>query len=130
MIVAALLGLSLSLQLPDQAPARADARATHPASHSSRIGAPTDSGVTAIRADAPPIIDGKDDDAVWRSAPPIDGFLEAKPSEGAPPKLRTEARVAYDAHNLYVFVRAFDAHPDSIVRLLSRRESHQVNLSR
>ena len=31
-------------------------------------------------------------------------------------------RAAYDEHHLYVFVRAFDPHPDSIVSLLSRRD--------
>ena len=40
--------------------------------------------------------------------------------------------MAYDEHNLYVFVRAFDPHPDSIVSLLSRRDdqtaSDQVTL--
>ena len=91
---------------------------------------PPPASPTSVRATAaavPPVLDGRDDDAVWRSAPPIDGFLEAKPSEGAPPKLRTEARVAYDAHHLYVFVRAFDAHPDSIVRLLSRRDDQTAS---
>jgi Domain of unknown function (DUF5916)/Carbohydrate family 9 binding domain-like len=78
--------------------------------------------VQATRAAAPPILDGRDDDPVWRLAPPMDRFLEARPSEGAAPKLRTEARMAYDAHNLYVFVRAFDPHPDSIVSLLARRD--------
>ena len=86
--------------------------------------------VTSIRATpaaVPPVLDGRDDDAVWRSTPAFDQFLEAKPSEGAPPKMRTEARVAYDAHNLYVFVRAFDSHPDSIVRLLSRRDDQTAS---
>lgn len=78
--------------------------------------------VRATRAAEPPVLDGGDEDPIWRSAPAIDRFLEAKPSEGAVPKLRTEARVAYDAHNLYVFVRSFDPHPDSIVRLLARRD--------
>ena len=31
--------------------------------------------------------------------------------------------MAYDAANLYVFVRAFDPHPDSIIKLLERRDS-------
>ena len=83
---------------------------------------PIPATVQATRAAAPPVLDGRDDDPVWRSAPPIDHFLEARPSEGAAPKLRTEARIAYDAHNLYVFVRAFDPHPDSIVSLLARRD--------
>jgi len=29
------------------------------------------------------------------------------------------AKVAYDAANLYVFVRAFDPHPDSIITVLA-----------
>src|SRR5690606_33275215 len=33
-----------------------------------------------------------------------------------------EFRVAYDERNLYVFVRAHDPHPDSIMRALSRRD--------
>ncbi|HVF39219.1 MAG TPA: DUF5916 domain-containing protein, partial [Gemmatimonadaceae bacterium] len=45
-----------------------------------------------------------------------------EPAEDAEPKFRTEAKVAYDAANLYVFVRAFDPRPDSIVALLSRRD--------
>ena len=83
---------------------------------------PAPASVQATRAATPPVLDGRDDDPVWRSAPRIDHFLEARPSEGAAPKLRTEARIAYDAHNLYVFVRAFDPHPDSIVSLLARRD--------
>ncbi len=78
--------------------------------------------VRATRAAAPPVIDGRDDDAVWRSAPLITDFREARPDEGAPPKQPTQARIAYDAHNLYIFVHAIDAHPDSIVGLLSRRD--------
>src|SRR3954468_13650858 len=78
--------------------------------------------VQATRATQPPVLDGRDGDLVWRAAPPIDQFLEARPSEGAEPKLRTEARVAYDENNLYVFIRSFDPHPDSIVSLLARRD--------
>ena len=85
-------------------------------------GAAVPSSVHATRAETPPALDGRDDDPVWRTAPVITQFLEARPSEGAAPRLRTEARVAYDAHNLYVFIRAFDPHPDSIVSLLARRD--------
>jgi hypothetical protein len=83
---------------------------------------PTPTTVRATHTASPPELDGRDDDAVWRSTPVVDQFLEARPSEGAPPRLRTEARVAYDEHNLYVFIRSFDPHPDSIVSLLSRRD--------
>ncbi len=57
----------------------------------------------------------------------LDQFLQAKPAEGAPARLKTEARLLYDARNLYVFVRAFDPHPDSIVSLLSRRDEQTAS---
>src|SRR5437762_5106259 len=83
---------------------------------------PPPTRVAATRATQPPAIDGRDDDAVWREAPPITAFQEWRPSEGGPPKLPTEAKIAYDAANLYVFVRAFDPHPDSIITVISRRD--------
>src|SRR6266536_3791106 len=82
----------------------------------------TPTSVTATRAAQPPVLDGRDDDAVWRDAAPITQFQEWRPSEGGAPKLPTEAKVAYDAANLYVFVRAFDPHPDSIITVLARRD--------
>src|SRR2546428_3437974 len=80
------------------------------------------SRVLATRAAQPPVIDGREDDAVWREAQPITGFQEWRPSEGGPPKLPTEAKIAYDAANMYVFVRAFDPHPDSIITVRARRD--------
>lgn len=75
----------------------------------------------ALVAEAP-VIDGRGDDAAWRAAAMIDQFQQARPSEGGEARFRTEARVTYDANNLYILVRAFDPHPDSIVGLLSRRD--------
>jgi Domain of unknown function (DUF5916)/Carbohydrate family 9 binding domain-like len=117
--VAALLGLALSLQAPEQVPPRADARQSTPL----RTGMPTDSSAIAVRADAPPVIDGEDGDQIWLKAPVISAFKQWRPTEGKEPRFRTEAKVAYDAANLYVFVRAFDPHPDSIIKLLERRDT-------
>ena len=91
------------------------------------LAAATATSVRATRATVPPVIDGKDDDEIWRHTPLITAFQEARPSEGAAPKLQTTARVAYDAHNIYVFVRSFDPHPDSIVSLLSRRDDQTAS---
>jgi Domain of unknown function (DUF5916)/Carbohydrate family 9 binding domain-like len=76
----------------------------------------------AVRAERAPVIDGRDDDPVWRTAPATSQFLEFQPTEGKAPRYRTEFRVAYDDRNLYVFVRAFDPHPDSIMTALTRRD--------
>lgn len=77
---------------------------------------------TAVRATVPVVIDGRDDDAVWRIAQPIRQFREFQPKEDGDPRYPTEAKVAYDDRNLYVFIRAFDPHPDSILKLLARRD--------
>jgi hypothetical protein len=117
--VALVLGLALNLQVPQAGRTNAETRPLVPR----RVAMPTDSGATAILATVAPVIDGKDDDQVWRDAPPITGFKQWQPTEGKAPRFRTEAKVAYDAANLFVFVRAFDPHPDSIIRLLERRDS-------
>ena len=77
---------------------------------------------TARRASARPVLDGSDDDAAWASAPAIDGFRQFAPEPDADPSFATRFRVAYDDDNLYVFVRAADPHPDSIMRALTRRD--------
>src|SRR5260221_8395539 len=76
----------------------------------------------AIRAERPPVIDGRDDDPVWASATVTSEFLEFLPTEGKAPRFRTEFKVAYDDRNFYVFIRAFDPHPDSIMTALTRRD--------
>ena len=86
----------------------------------------------AVRATVPPSIDGRDDDAVWQSAPRVADFLQFQPRIDSAPSLKTEFRAAYDDRNLYVFVRMFDPHPDSIMHALTRRDvrgpSDQIKL--
>jgi hypothetical protein len=120
LVVAALVGLAFNLQAPQNLDSL---KAATGSAASTRRAVVTDTGTTATKAEAAPIIDGKDNDAVWRQAPPITDFVEWQPNEGKAPRFRTEAKVAYDAANLYVFVRAFDPHPDSIIKLLERRDS-------
>lgn len=76
----------------------------------------------AVRAAQAPVIDGREDDPVWRTVPATSDFLEFQPAEGKAPRFRTEFKAAYDDRNLYVFVRAYDPHPDSIMTALTRRD--------
>jgi hypothetical protein len=78
---------------------------------------------TAVRltGDAPRL-DGVLDDAAWAQAQPMTEFVQRTPNPGAPSTLRTEARVLYDAAALYVAVRSFDPHPDSIQAPIGRRD--------
>jgi hypothetical protein len=121
--VVALLGLTLALQSPEAvATPQGAPRATHVRRPTPP---PTDTGVVATRSEAPVTIDGIEEDAVWRDAPAISAFKMWRPTEGGEVRsgFKTEAKVAYDAANLYVFVRAYDPHPDSIIKLLERRDS-------
>jgi hypothetical protein len=119
MIVPALLAVALNLQATQELSVRANAPTADPLT----IARPTDSSATALRAAVPPVIDGKGEDQVWSSAPVISAFKQWRPTEGKAARFKTEAKIAYDASNLYVFVRAFDPHPDSIIKLLERRDS-------
>ena len=76
----------------------------------------------AIRAERAPVIDGSDADEIWQRTPVIEQFRQAQPAENDKPTFRTTVRVGFDDRHLFIFVRAYDPHPDSIVRLLSRRD--------
>ncbi len=66
------------------------------------------------RTDVAPVIDGKLDDAVWRSAAVIDDFHQTVPSDGAEPTERTIVRVTYDDEFLYVAANLLDSEPQAI----------------
>jgi len=83
---------------------------------------PPSTTTAATRAARPPVIDGRDDDEIWRGVTAVSAFREFQPREDGPPRFATEFKAAYDARNIYVFVRAFDPHPDSILQLLGRRD--------
>jgi hypothetical protein len=78
--------------------------------------------VQAAHASQAPSIDGRGDDAIWSTAPRTSDFRQFSPNVDIDPTMNTEFQVAYDARNLYVFVRMFDPHPDSIMHALSRRD--------
>src|SRR5213596_2643240 len=95
-------------------------------------GQPATLSATAVRAERAPDIDGRDIDAVWQRAPKYSEFRQFQPKVDIDPTFKTEFRAAYDEKNLYVFVRMFDPHPDSIMHALSRRDvrgpSDQIKL--
>jgi len=87
---------------------------------------------SAVRAPEAPKIDGKADDAIWQTAPKHGGFRQFQPRVDVDPSFATEFQASFDEKHLYVFVRMFDPHPDSIMRALSRRDqrapSDQIKL--
>jgi hypothetical protein len=77
----------------------------------------------AARAAEAPVLDGRLDDAAWSAAPVAEGFVQARPTPGAAATERTEVRVAYDDRAVYVAARMHDAHADSVVGRLARRDA-------
>ena len=57
--------------------------------------------LTALRAAQAPVIDGRLDDAIWRTAALIETLVQEEPIEGAPATEKTEVRVAYDSQKVY-----------------------------
>ena len=133
----ALLGVAM-LAMPQQpvAPAPAPATPARVSEATARSGTPGTRSApltsVALRATQAPVIDGRADDAVWQSAPKYSDFRQFEPHVDVAPTLKTEFQVAFDDRNLYVFVRMFDPHPDSIMHALSRRDvrgpSDQIKL--
>lgn len=64
---------------------------------------------------AAPVIDGRLDDAAWKSGQPYGDFIQRELREGEPATERTEVRVLTDGEALYVGAWLFDRTPSAIV---------------
>ena len=62
-----------------------------------------------------PVLDGRLDDAVWRSVAPLTGFVQRELREGEPVSERTEVRIVSDGEAVYVAAWMYDREPHSIV---------------
>ena len=62
-----------------------------------------------------PVIDGRLDDAAWRDATPLTGFLQRELHEGQPVSEQTEVRIITDRDAIYVGAWLYDRDPRSIV---------------
>jgi hypothetical protein len=105
--------------------------ATHPASgqEPSVPGqrAPSDPAeVPALRgirvADGDIRLDGVLDEAAWQDAAVGGDFVQREPDSGSPASERTEVRVLYSPHAVYIGVRAHDSAPERIRGELARRD--------
>jgi hypothetical protein len=70
--------------------------------------------VSITRAGEPPSVDGRIDDAVWRTAARVTQFVQQRPQEGAPATEQTEVYIAYDSQNLYFAIHAHYSDPGLI----------------
>jgi hypothetical protein len=83
--------------------------------------------LTAHRVKGPvPVIDGRLDDEVWKMAAVATDFVQNEPDGGSPATQRTTASFIYDGGSIYVAMRMYDTHPDSIRAPLSRRDDDRA----
>ncbi len=79
----------------------------------------------AVRVQAGAIrLDGHLDDAAWQQATPITDFLQAEPTENAPPADRMEVRFVYDEDALWIGARMESA-SGQVPAPMSRRDDGQ-----
>jgi hypothetical protein len=102
--------------------ATASADAAAPDGDSDRDTALRRPTVTAFRAAGGVRIDGVLDEPGW-SHPPVTGFTQKNPTEGARSTYPSEVWVLYDDEAIYVGARLHDPHPDSIVNRIGRRDA-------
>jgi hypothetical protein len=68
----------------------------------------------SIRVEKGPRIDGRLDDPAWKLAQVIDGFRMIEPRPGEDPSEKTEARIVYDDHSLYIGIYCHESEPGRI----------------
>jgi hypothetical protein len=75
----------------------------------------------AVKAQAPPSVDGVIDEREWDGAARARNFIQYEPRRGEASPVATEALVLYDATHLYVAFRALD--PEPITAQLTQRDA-------
>ncbi|HEU4597717.1 MAG TPA: DUF5916 domain-containing protein [Pyrinomonadaceae bacterium] len=78
--------------------------------------------VRVPRFDAPPVIDGKLDEEVWKQAVVLKDFYQINPGDNVAPTAPTEFLIGYDSKFLYMAFRAFDD-PSKVRATVARRDN-------
>ena len=108
------LALAAGLTLGLDSPAGAQERVPMPVFP--EVVARDDEGRTTVRATRLTQeirLDGRLDEEIYRTVPPITGFIQQLPDEGSIASERTDAWVFFDETSIYVTARAFDSAPPS-----------------
>ena len=82
--------------------------------------------VRAVRLMAPLRIDGRLDEEIYASLPPISGFVQQLPVEGVPATEDTDVWIFFDDENLYISAFCHDSQPDQIAANELRRDNQNI----
>lgn len=75
-----------------------------------------------VRFDKAPVIDGKLDEEIWKSAAVFKDFVQFRPVDLVAPSQATEVRIGYDSRFLYVGFRAYDE-PGKVRATIAKRDA-------
>lgn len=73
------------------------------------------------RFEHPPVIDGKLDDDIWKTAAVFKDFHQINPGDNIAPSKPTEAMIGYDSRTLYLAFHCYDE-PDKIRATVAKRD--------
>jgi hypothetical protein len=83
--------------------------------------------VRAVRLTEPLRLDGRLDEEIYASVPPVSDFIQSIPKEGQPASEKTDAWVMYDGNYMYVSCRCWDsASPERWTANELRRDTNQL----
>ncbi len=78
--------------------------------------------IRAVRVTTPMRIDGRLDESLYTSVPPISDFIQQEPQEGSPATEKTEVWLAFDDDNVYVSYRCWESNPERMIANEMRRD--------
>ena len=82
--------------------------------------------IRAVGLTSPLRIDGRLDEALYVSVPPISDFLQMEPQHGAAATERTEIWLAFDREHVYLSFRCWETQPDRLIANEMRRDHSTV----
>jgi Domain of unknown function (DUF5916)/Carbohydrate family 9 binding domain-like len=78
--------------------------------------------ITIPRFERPPVIDGKLDDEIWKTAAVFKDFYQIGPGDNIAPSKPTEVMMGYDARTLYFAFHCYDE-PDKVRATVAKRDN-------
>jgi len=78
--------------------------------------------VNLPKFDRPPVIDGKLDDEVWKSATVLKDFYQVQPGDNIAPSKPTEVLLGRDAKFIYIAFHCYDE-PDKVRATIAKRDN-------
>jgi Domain of unknown function (DUF5916)/Carbohydrate family 9 binding domain-like len=136
LFVISLLTITATVAMAQPAPAKTASPAASPkpdnkSAHSSsdppgksKISLPAEKAnpVRLPKFEKPPVIDGKLDDEVWKSAAVLKDFYQVQPGDNIAPSKPTEVMLGHDAKFLYIAFHCYDE-PDKVRATIAKRDN-------